>query len=171
MNRLHCNSGEAPAALGAGCSFPLAAPTDLELAGSTRSCLAEELPGFRSQDLGGGCWSLVYLCGVGGGDHSSWPFAVRRSGQPGKGGSLGLCLPEIRVLVSSFQMRVRFSLSSVFCLSSFCLPTGSPRFHTFLHRGESFASNLGMFWSENIWLIPVGLGAVSILQAAQCLLH
>lgn len=145
----------------------MAAPTDLELPGSTRSCLAEELPALRSQGLGGSCWSLVYLCGVGGRDHSFWPFSGRRSGQPGKGGSLGLCLPGVRVLVSSFQMRVRFSLCLLFSAS----PPFTSGFHTFLHCGESSASNLGMFWSENIWLIPVDLGAVSILQAAQCLLH
>lgn len=132
-----------------------------------RSCLH---PGARIWVGAAGAWFICVLWVEG--IHSFWPFAVRRNEQPGKGGSLGLCLPEIHVLVSSFQMRVRFSLvSAVFCLSSFRLPAGSPRFHTFLHCGESFTSNLGMFWSQNIWLIPVDLGAVSILQAAECLLH
>lgn len=82
---------------------------------------------------------------------------------------MGLCLAEIHVLVSSFQMawgEVQ-PVSAVFSLFSFRLPTGSSEYRTFLHRGERLASNLGMFWSKNIWPIPVDLGAVSLLQAAQ----
>lgn len=43
-----------------------------------------------------GAWFICVLWVEG--IHSFWPFAVRRNEQPGKGGSLGLCLPEIHVL-------------------------------------------------------------------------